>query len=47
LEDCRGLASPVGASDLMIGTGLLVDQRRSPWMFARALLNLVIAIGYA
>ena len=47
LEDRRGLASVVGASDLMIGTGLLVGQRRQPWMFARVFLNLVIAISYA
>ena len=37
----------IGAADLVIGAGLLLAPRRSRWMLARALLNVVIALIYA
>lgn len=45
--DRKGLARAIGASDLVVGTGLLLDRRRSRWMSARALLNAVLAASYA
>lgn len=41
------MARVIGAGDLIVGTGLLLDRRRSRWMSARALLNAVLAAGYA
>ena len=43
----EGLSRVIGASDLVIGMGLLVDRYRSRWMLARALLNAVLALIYA
>ena len=45
--DREGLARIIGACDLAVGTGLLLDRRRSRWMSARALLNAVLAATYA
>ncbi len=41
------LARAIGASDLIVGLGLLLDRRRSRWMVARAVLNAVLAGSYA
>jgi hypothetical protein len=46
-EDREGLARVIGAGDLIVGTGLLLDRRRSRWMLARAFLNVVLAGSYA
>ena len=43
----KGSARVFGAVDLIVGTGLLLGRRRSRWMSARALLNAVLAVGYA
>ncbi len=45
-EDREGLARLIGASDLIVGMGLLLDRRRSRWMLARAFLNVVLAGSY-
>ena len=45
-EDREGLARLVGASDLIVGTGLLLDRSRPRWMLTRAFLNLVLAGSY-
>ncbi len=47
MGDLKGLARVFGAVDLIVGTGLLLGRRRSRWMSARALLNAVLAVGYA
>ena len=41
------LAQLIGATDLVVGLGLLLGRRRSEWMAARALLNAVMAFIYA
>lgn len=46
-EDREGLARVIGASDLVVGMGLLSDRRRARWMLARAFLNVVLAGSYA
>ncbi len=46
-ENREGLARVIGAGDLIVGTGLLLDRRRSRWMLARAFLNVVLAGSYA
>ena len=43
----QGLARVIGAGDLIVGMGLLLDRRRSRWMSARAFLNAVLAMVYA
>ena len=43
----EGLSRAIGASDLVIGTGLLSGRDRPRWMLARALLNAGIAVNYA
>jgi hypothetical protein len=43
----EGLSRVIGASDLVVGTGLLVDRARARWMLARVLLNAVLALVYA
>ena len=45
-ENRENLARVIGAADLIVGTGLLVDQSRSRWMLARAFLNVVLAGSY-
>ncbi len=45
-EDREGLARIIGASDLIVGTGLLLDRSRPRWMLTRAFLNLVLAGSY-
>ena len=47
MGDLKGSARVFGAVDLIVGTGLLPGRRRSRWMSARALLNAVLAVGYA
>lgn len=47
LGDRERFARVIGVSDLVVGMGLLLDPSRSRWMLARALLNVVIALGYA
>lgn len=46
-ENHRLLTRVVGAGDLILGTGLLLDGKKSRWMLARSLLNLVIISTYA
>ena len=46
-EDRVALARVIGACDLIVGTGLLSGRRRSRWMLARAVLNVVLAGSYA
>ena len=41
------LARAIGASDLIVGLGLLLDRRCSRWMLARAVLDAVLAASYA
>lgn len=41
------LARAFGAADLVVGTGLLLDRRRSRWMFLRAYLDAAVAVVYA
>lgn len=45
--DREKLARVIGAGDLIVGMGLLLDRRRSRWMLARAFLNVVLAGSYA
>ena len=45
--DRERLSRVIGASDLVIGTGLLLDRDRARWMLARVLLNAVLALVYA
>lgn len=42
------LARSIGAADLIVGPGLLLDRgRRTRWMQARAFLSAVITLVYA
>ncbi len=41
------LARAFGVADLVVGTGLLLDRRRSRWMFLRAFLDAAVAGVYA
>lgn len=41
------MARTIGAVDVIVGAGLLLDRRRSRWMFARAALNAALAAVYA
>jgi hypothetical protein len=45
--DREGAARVIGVADGVVGAGLLLDRRRSRWMFARAALNAVLAAVYA
>ena len=47
MGDLKGSARVFGAVDLMVGTELLLGRRRSRWMSARALLNVLLAVSYA
>jgi hypothetical protein len=40
------LATVVGMTDLVVGSGVLWGRRRWPWMTARAALNLALAACY-
>lgn len=46
-ESYPHLARALGAADLAVGAGLLLDHRRSRWMFVRAFLDAAIAGVYA
>lgn len=46
-ESHEHLARIVGASDLILGAGLLLDRRKAHWMLARSFLNVVIIATYA
>ena len=41
------LARAFGVADLAVGAGLLLDRRRSRWMFVRAFLDAAVAGVYA
>ena len=41
------LARAFGVADLVVGAGLLLDRRRSRWMFVRAFLDAAVAGVYA
>lgn len=47
LGDRPELATVVGLTDLVVGSGILRGRRRWPWMAARAALNLALAGCYA
>jgi hypothetical protein len=46
-ESYPRLARAFGAADLLVGTGLLLNRRRSRWMFLRAYLDAAVAVVYA
>ena len=45
-EDREELARVIGAGDLIVATGLLLDRHQRRWMLARTFLNLALAGSY-
>ena len=45
-ESHERLTHIVGVGDLILGSGLLLDRKKSRWMLTRSLLNLVIVSTY-